>query len=79
MLNAPISTPPRVVEVLASIRAEWQDAAAGVSLLEMEGNVGLILTDIVNCLGLSADEKAQVLGQPLFNEIRELLTTTATN
>ncbi len=74
MLNTLTPTPPRVVEVLAQTRAEWQDAAAGASLLETEGNVGLILADLVNCLGLSADEQARVLGQPLFNETRDLLT-----
>jgi hypothetical protein len=79
MLNTLTPTPPRVIEVLARMRAEWQNAAAGASLLETEGNVGLILADIVNCLGLNADEQARVLGQPLFNEVRDLLTLSVTN
>ncbi len=79
MLNIVTATPPHVVEVLAQVRTEWQNAANGISLLETEGNVGLILADIVNCLGLSADEQTRVLGQPLFNELNELLTTTVIN
>ena len=63
------------LESLAHIRQEWQDAANGDSLLNMEGNVGLFLADIVNGLALGNEDQAKVLGQSLFQEIQELRST----
>lgn len=62
----------QIVRNLARIRKEWQDAIGGTSLLSVDGNVGLILADLVSGLGLSADEQAQVLGAELHKEIQEL-------
>jgi len=62
----------QVVATLAALRQEWQQAADGASLLEMEANVGLMLADLVNSLGLSTHEQSMVLGQELFDEIQEL-------
>ena len=74
MLNtASTSNRFEFIESLARIRQEWQDAANGDSLLDMEGNVGLFFADIVNGLGLGNDEQAKVLGPKLFQEIQELL------
>lgn len=73
MLNASHVTPPNVIDALSRIRAEWQNAVQDHNLLATEGNVGLILADVVNGLGLCPDEKALVLGQSLFEEMREFL------
>jgi len=67
------------IESLARIRQEWQDAANGDSLLNMEGNVGLFLADIVNGLALGNEDQAKVLGQSLFQEIQELRSTSNSN
>lgn len=67
------------VESLARIREEWQAAANGDSLLDLEGNVGLFFADIVNGLGLRSDEQAKVLGPTLFQEMQELLNSPKVN
>ena len=64
----------QIISALSTMREEWQQAAQGVSLLEMEANVGLMLADLVNSLGLSAQEKTLVLGQELFAEMQEILS-----
>ena len=65
--------------VLSTLRQEWQGAAEGESLLDVEGNVGLIFADLVNSLGLSTHEQSVVLGPELFNEMREVLATPHQN
>lgn len=66
---------PRIqlISVLSTLRQEWQGAAEGESLLDVEGNVGLIFADLVNSFGLSTHEQAAVLGPGLFAEMREIL------
>ena len=69
-----IFPPPehQIISALARIREEWQDAIAGTSLLSVDGNVGLILADLVSGLGLSTEEQVQVLGIQLHKEIQDL-------
>lgn len=69
----------QTVSALAKLRDEWQQAAGDTSLLEMEANVGLMLADLVNSLGLSVHEQTLVLGAELFNEVSELLTQPPVN
>jgi hypothetical protein len=64
----------QVIATLSALRQEWQQAAQGTSLLEMEANVGLMLADLVNSLGLSIDEQALVLGSDLYLEIQTALS-----
>lgn len=75
------ATNPRIqtITALATLRQEWQAAAQGESLLNVEGNVGLFLADLVNTLGLSAHEQIVVLGQALFDELRDLLNAPPIN
>ena len=69
----------QVIATLSTFRQEWQEAAAGRSLIETEGNVGLILADLVNSFGLSTQEQSLVLGQELFEEMREVLCLPSKN
>jgi len=73
MLQTSLTHKAQPVSVLASLRQEWQEAANGQSLLDVEGNVALMLADLVNSFGLSVHEQAQVLGSELFNEVQEML------
>jgi len=59
--------------VLSNFRQEWQKAASGHSLLEVEGNIGMVLTDLVNAFGFATQEQALVLGPELFEEMQEIL------
>jgi hypothetical protein len=72
MLKIFPSTQSHFINVLARIRQEWQDATGGISLLAIDGNVGLILADLVNSLELSTEEQIQVLGAELHKEIQDL-------
>lgn len=76
-----MSITPRLqlVAALTRIRHEWQDAADGKSLLEVEGNMGMLLADLINGTGLDAAEQVQVLGADLFQEIKDLLQSPIRN
>jgi hypothetical protein len=63
----------QIISVLSTLRQEWQQAAEGASLLEMEANVGLMLADLVNSLGLSTHEQSLVLGPELYAEMQAIL------
>ncbi len=69
----------QVIATLSKFRQEWQKAADGNSLIETEGNVGLILADLVNSFGLNTHEQAVVLGAELFDEMREVLWVPSRN
>lgn len=74
MAQDPVQTSQvELVPTLAKLRYEWQLAANGESLLDMDANVGLMLADIVNSLELSPQEQAQVLGKELFGELSVML------
>ena len=73
MLQTPVTQRMQLVNALTRIRQEWQDATSGESLLEVEGNMGMLLADLVNNVGFSIDEQVQVLGTELFQEMQELL------
>ncbi len=61
-----------VLQNLAYLRREWEEALGGQSLLSAQGNVGLILYDVVEALGLTPDEADFVLGHSLVDEIHRL-------
>ena len=69
----------QLIATLSTFRQEWQEAADGKSLIETEGNVGLILADLVNSFGLSTQEQSLVLGGELFEEMREVLRLPSQN
>ena len=69
MLNTSSRTNFDVISALSSLRQEWQEAAKGDSLLDMEANVGLMLADFINTLNLSVQEQTQILGPDLFKEM----------
>ena len=57
-----------VMENLSILRQEWEQAADGVSLINIPASVGLLLFDVTTRLGLTQEEQTQVLGDQLFNE-----------
>jgi hypothetical protein len=64
-----------IVNALAALRQEWQQAAEGASLLELDANIGFMLADLVTSLGLSDQEQTLVLGSELYAELRTILDT----
>lgn len=43
MLQNPVNTRYQLVSTLTRIRQEWQEAAGRASLIEVEGNMGMLL------------------------------------
>ena len=66
----------QVVNGLANLRREWQDASVD-SLTDVEGNVGLLLGDACDSIGLDQSEKDNVLGVILQAEISDVLSQQA--
>lgn len=75
MLQA-ISNQPthsKIISTLTRLRREWQQATDGASLIETNGNIGLVLADLIIGFGLDAEEQCQILGNDLYLELVELL------
>jgi hypothetical protein len=79
MLQTLGNQPLQIVNALTDIREEWQTAARGASLLEVESNLGLLLVDILNHLNLPIDLQVTVLGNDLFQEMKDLLKNPSRN
>lgn len=67
------TTHARVISTLTHLRQEWQEATVGASLLETNGNIGLMLADLINGLGLEMQDQQQILGNDLFRELNDFL------
>jgi hypothetical protein len=70
--NTPISKPSgfnrqAVIERLADMRQEWQEAAAvdGKTLAEVSAPVGVVMADFCDLLELTPEERETVLGVEL--------------
>lgn len=68
-----IAARPQIVSTLTRLRQEWQEATGGASLLEVDGNMGLILADLINGFGLDVNNQYQILGNDLFAELKDFL------
>ena len=79
MLNAIPNPHSEVISILSKFRQEWQEAASEKSLLEVEGNIGMVLADLINAFGLATEEQTLVLGPQLFEELQELLYQPSNN
>lgn len=79
MLQALSTQRVQIVSTLTRIRQEWQDAAGSSSLIEVEGNMGMLLADLINGIGLGTDEQVQVLGADLFQEMKDFLKSPVQN
>jgi len=73
MLNANPSPQTKAISILSKFCQDWQEAASGKSLLEVEGNIGMVLADLVNSFELTSHEQSLVLGPQLFEEMCEIL------
>lgn len=71
--QATSSPQPKIIEVLAALRSEWENAANGESLVNVNGSIGLILFDMVVRLGLSTEDANVLLGHKLSTELTELM------
>lgn len=69
----------RIVSTLTRLRQEWQEATERTSLLEADGNIGFILADLINGFELKPNEQRQILGNELFQELKDILYSPKEN
>ena len=62
----------KVIEGLSQIRHEWEQELDGISLIEIEGNVGLLLADIADAIGLTQGEQDAALGRKLHQAVKKV-------
>ncbi len=67
------TTQAQVISTLSRLCQEWQEATEGASLLETNGNMGMVLADLINGFGLNAEDQRRILGTDLFHELRDFL------
>lgn len=79
MLNMNPSPRIKAISVLSKFRQEWQEVADGKSLLEVDGNIGMVLADLVNSFEFTSHEQSLILGPDLFEEIHEILYQPSKN
>ena len=75
----PLSPRTQLISTLSRIRHEWQDAAGSNSLVEVDGNMGMLLADLINGIDLGTTEQVQVLGADLYQELKDFLHSPAHN
>jgi hypothetical protein len=75
----PSSPRTQLISTLSRIRLEWQDAVGSNSLIEVDGNMGMLLADLINGIDLGTTEQVQVLGTDLYQELKDFLHSPAHN
>lgn len=53
---------PQVIKAIRQLREEWEEAAAGESLLTVKCDVGYLLYDVCRMIGLTEAETIETLG-----------------
>jgi hypothetical protein len=71
--HPPFMSRQQLIQILARFRKEWEEAAEGDSLLDLEVSVGLLLADLAMALNLTPHELSQALGENLVDELQEIL------
>ena len=63
----------KIISTLTRLRQEWQEATGAASLFETDGNMGLVLADLINGFGLNVNDQCRILGNDLFHELEDFL------
>ena len=71
-MNVPLIMRSHVLQGLIEIREGWEEAAEGDSLVDIRGSVGLLFVDFVGAIGLTKQEKEQVLGTKLSCALQDM-------
>lgn len=65
----PRSSHLHLVKSLVIFRQEWEAAAQGESLINIQAPVGLLLADVLERLDIEQEERVAVLGIRLYSEV----------
>ena len=63
----------RDISTLTRLYQKQQKATGKINLLETDGNMGLVLADLINGFGLDVDDQCRILGNDLFRELKDFL------
>ena len=75
IIHPQIITRHQIIDALAKVRQEWEQAASGDCLIDVKGSVGLLLADLVVAIGLEPSEQVEALGADLVDEMQGILMT----
>jgi hypothetical protein len=64
-----------LILALTNFRKEWENVVDDRSLVAVETNVGLLLSDITEVLGLTDEERIIVLGHALTHDLSVFCAT----
>jgi len=63
-----------MIQSLACFRQEWEEAIQGESLINVQSPVGLLITEVLERLNFSQQEKFAVMGVCLCREVETILS-----
>jgi hypothetical protein len=70
--NADVIARKYVVDAITRFRLDLEEMFLDTNLVRRQASVGLLLYDLVCCLGLTGEEKVRSLGQELVHNIEVL-------
>lgn len=79
MIQDPSTIHSQFIAALSCIRQKWQEAANDTSLIQIEGNAGMLLADLISGIAFEPTEKIQILGPDLYKKIQDLLQSPIHN
>lgn len=65
-----MNTIQEITTRLTALRTDWQEAAGGENLLEVNGSIGYLLLDVCCLLELTPEETEMVLGPDLWEAVQ---------
>ncbi len=68
-----VITRSNLVDTMAVIRREWQEATQNGNLLDVSGSIGFLLVDLVDSLDFTREEKVKALGGFLYKWVESFL------
>jgi hypothetical protein len=67
--NYYLSNRIRIIHALAKFRGKWESKISDISLVTVEVSIGMLLSDIADCLELTPQERHVLLGSKLIKEV----------
>ena len=63
----------KAIDGLIRLRKEWQEAANGKLLAEVQGSIGFLLVDLIAAIGLFPEEAELILGDETYIDASQLM------
>ena len=72
MFQSPSTQHFQLVSTLTQIREEWQEAAGSSSLIEVEGNVGMLLADVTRHIARIYATESKLTQDQVIERVRAI-------